>query len=111
MGLSNKILQGTTPIFQIWVNTNQLLLTNVEKIQLVFKQQSREALIKKIEDCSINYTTNTVTYHFTEEETSKFRSDRPLKWQIKFQLSDGEIIGSEEDEVIVSNSLVTEAII
>lgn len=105
-----QILQGTTPAICIEIDPEDLSLSDVQEIELAFQQREAYPMIKHTEDCEIDEDANTVTYHFTEQETQSFNPKYNLKWQIRF-LTNGEIVGTRIDEIDILDLISTQAML
>lgn len=103
----NSILQGTTPTLIITVDQNDLLLSNIIELELTF-QQVGDPVYKHMADVTIDTAANTVSYHFTEEETLALIPTRLLNWQIRFAMPDGNIIGTTIAQISVSDLISDE---
>ena len=103
----NSILQGTTPTLTITVNPDDLLLSNITDLELTF-QQMGDPIYKRQADCVIDYEANTISYHFTEEETFDLMPTRVLNWQLRLLMPDGNVIGTKIAQISASDLLSTE---
>lgn len=103
----NSILQGTTPTLTISVDQDDLSLTNITDLELTLEQAGNLTYIT-MEDCTIDTAANTISYHFTEEETMNLIPTRLLNWQIRFLMPDGNIIGTTIEQIDVCELLSTE---
>lgn len=106
----NSILQGTTPTLTIAVDPDDLLLSNITALELTF-QQVGDPVYKHLPDVTIDTEANTISYHFTQEETLALIPSRLLNWQIRFALFDGNIIGTTIAQInvadLISNEVIT----
>ncbi len=103
----NSILQGTTPTLTIAVDPDDLLLSNIIALELTF-QQVGDPVYKYMSDVSIDTEANTISYHFTQEETLALIPTRLLNWQIRFALPDGNIVGTSVAQISVSDLISDE---
>ena len=103
----NSILQGTTPTLTINVNPNDLKLADIEELELTFKQNTN-LVYKHKEDCVIDYEANTISYHFSEQETFELVPARALNWQLRFLMPDNNVIGTVINQIKVSDLISTE---
>lgn len=103
----NSILQGTTPTLTIAVDPDDLLLSNIIALELTF-QQVGDPVYKYMPDVSIDTEANTISYHFTQEETLALIPTRLLNWQIRFAMSDGNIVGTTVAQISVSDLISDE---
>lgn len=103
----NSILQGTTPTLTILVDTADLLLSDIVELELTF-QQVGDPVYKHMPDVSIDTDANTISYHFTQEETLALIPTRQLNWQIRFEMPDGNIIGTTIAQINVSDLISDE---
>lgn len=104
-----SILQGTTPTLTIAVDQNDLLLSEITDLELAF-QQADDPVYKHMSDVSIDTEANTVSYHFTQEETLALIPTRILNWQIRFLLPDGNIVGTPIAQITVSDLISNEVL-
>lgn len=98
-----SILQGTTPTLTISIDPTDLALADVVELELTFKQFNQKPVIHYIDDCTVDTTENTVSYHFTEAETLAFDPNSPLNYQLRFATNDGEIVGTNAMQVSVTD--------
>lgn len=103
----NSILQGTTPTFTISVDQNDLQLSGIADLELTF-QQVGDPVYKHMADVVIDTEVNTVSYHFTQEETLALIPTRLLNWQIRFKMPDGNVIGTPIAQISVSDLISDE---
>lgn len=101
----DSILQGTTPTLELEIDPNDFLVNDVVKLELTFLHR-QQTTVHGLEDVSINSTNNSFQYHFSEEETLALRAKTPLLFQIRFKLSNGEIVGTEKDSINVSDLII-----
>ena len=99
----DRILQGTTPTLVIELNKEDVLLNSVDQIELVFHQVGQAFTVKSENDCVLNAEDNTVSYHFTEEETLAMKPGKPLVYQMRLKTNTGEILGTEKAEIDILN--------
>ena len=104
----NSILQGTTPTLTISIDPEDLALTDVAELELAFQQFNQPVLIKHMTDCEIDTSANTVSYHFTQEETLAFLPTTPLNWQLRFATTNGELIGTQIASIQISDLISNE---
>ena len=97
--MTDAILQGTTPVLTISIDPDDLELADVTELELTFQQYNKNPIIRHLADCTIDLDNNTISYHFSEIETHSFDHSFPLKWQLRFVTSGGEIIGTETSEI------------
>ena len=103
----NSILQGTTPTLTIAVDPADLLLSNINDLELTF-QQVGDPVYKHMSDVSIDTDANTISYHFTQEETLALIPTRLLNWQIRFLMPDENVIGTTIAQINVSDLISDE---
>lgn len=96
MGDIDKILQGTTPFLVIKIKTSDALVADITDLELTISSRTGPTLTKGFSDCPIDTEENTVSYHFTEEETLSFPPEGVIYWQIRFKTIDNEIFGTEK---------------
>lgn len=104
-----SILQGTTPTLTIAVDQNDLLLSEITDLELTF-QQVDDPVYKHMSDVTIDTKANTVSYHFTQEETLALIPTRVLNWQIRFKLPDGNVVGTPIAQISVSDLISNEVL-
>lgn len=106
------IIQGTTPSLKINISTEDLLLSDVKQVELVFAQKGVVELTKHIEDVDVDLETNSITYHFTEKETMDLFPKREVEWQLRLQMSDDELIATQKATFdvadLISKEVMTE---
>lgn len=106
----NSILQGTTPSLTISIDPDDLLLSNVAELELAFQQFNQKPLLKHFHDCVLNTEENTITYHFTQEETLAFLPSSPLNWQLRFATVYGDVIGTNVAQIQISDLISNEVL-
>ena len=104
-----SILQGTTPTLTIAVDQDDLQLSEIIELELTF-QQVDDPVYKHLADVTIDNEANTVSYHFTQEETLALIPSRMLNWQIRFALPDGNIVGTPIAQITVSDLISNEVL-
>ena len=103
------ILQGTTPTLTIGFNTADLLLSNVSALELTFDQMD-DPVYKHLEDVTIDTDANSISYHFTQEETLALLPTRVLNWQVRLLMLDGNIIGTTKAQISVADLISDEVL-
>jgi len=106
----NSILQGTTPSLTISIDPDDLLLSNVAELELAFQQFNQPAVLKHMDDCIIDPAGNTVTYHFTQEETLALSPSSPLNWQLRFATVSGEVLGTNVAQIQITDLISNEVL-
>ena len=99
-----RIIQGTTPT--ISVEVTNLPIESATAIELTFK--SGDTVTRKgLEDVTIEG--NTISYHFTQEETLAFSAAGTLYWQLRVMV-DGEVYGIPIQNISVLD-LISEVVL
>ena len=99
----STILQGTTPTLVIEIDKEDVAIGDVALVELVFHQTGYAYLTKSNEDCVLDQENNSVSYHFTEEETLAFDTKKPLVYQMRIKTTDGEVLGTEKTEISIAD--------
>lgn len=88
----SKILQGTTPTANFHIKPEDLDISLVTDLKLVFLQESKQfgvyKLRKRLVDCDIFPEQNMVSYHFTEDETMGFVPKQSVIYQFMFEVNE-----------------------
>ena len=105
-----SILQGTTPTLTIAVDQADLQLSEIIELELTFQQAQDDPVYKHLADVTIDNEANTVSYHFTQEETLTLIPSRQLNWQIRFALPDGNVVGTPIAQIPVSDLISNEVL-
>ena len=66
--------------------------------------------MKHLEDCIIDSVANTITYHFTQTETLNLLPKQPLNWQLRLVMDDGEIVGTQMAQILISDLISSEVL-
>lgn len=90
----SSILQGTTPVLTITIDTNDFYVSDITALELTFKN-NENTTIHGLSDVVLDSTDNTIAYQFTESETLALTPGMFLKYQLRFKFSDGAIIGTK----------------
>lgn len=107
----SEILQGTTPSLEIKIDTNDFLVTDVVKLELVITNGS---FISKrgLDDVTVDPSNNSFIYIFTESETLAMAPDRLLYYQLRFMFADDSIVGTAKMSLrvcdLISEDVMTE---
>lgn len=104
----SAILQGTTPSLEIRISTDDFLISDVTKLELVFSNMGN-TVTHGLSDVTVNATNNSIVYNFTEAETLALSPTACLYWQARFGFADGSIVGTQKDSIAVSD-LISEAV-
>lgn len=88
----SKILQGTTPTANFHIKPEDLDISLVTDLKLVFLQESKQfgvyKIRKRLADCDIFPEQNMVSYHFTEDETMGFVPKQSVIYQFMFEVNE-----------------------
>lgn len=101
MSEKEMILQGTTPSLTITIDPNDVSLSDVVAIELSFGQGSKISY-KDIDDILIDSEENTLSYHFTEEETMNMNTSMSLSWQLRLKTTSGDILGTRKQSIEIA---------
>ena len=92
--MAEEILQGTTPSLEITINTDDFLVSEVVKLELTIKHNG--ITIYGLEDVVVNTDNNSFIYTFTEEETLAMTPSKQIRYQLRFKLNNGRIVGTSQ---------------
>ena len=98
----SEILQGTTPSLEIKINTEDLSVGDVIKLELVMLN-GETTTKKSLSDMTVDTEANSFTYKFTEAETFALVPKRPLYYQLRFLFADGTIVGTKPMSIQVAD--------
>ena len=93
------ILRGTTPSLKLRLKTEDCLVTDIVKLEVVVWNGNNKKTYG-LGDVTLDSDANKIVIHFTEEETLKMDSSKVLKWQMRAKMPDGNIVGTRESEPI-----------
>lgn len=98
--MGDAILQGTTPILRIRIKMSDLLVSDIAALELTITSRLfKEPLLKHLPDCDTDNEENSVSYHFSEEETLMFPPEGTIKWQLRLKTFNNELIGTRENSI------------
>lgn len=100
----NAIMQGTTPSLKIKIDENDLLLSNVSRVELYIKNADVLWTFTGT-DLTIDTTENEVTKVFTEAETSALTRNTTMIVQGRFFFPDGSVVGINKIAIDVADML------
>jgi len=104
----DAILQGTTPGIQLGIATTDFLVTDIAKLE--FAVSNMGVLTRHgLDDVVLDAEHNTITYTFTEAETLALKPIDMLRYQLRCELTDGSIVGTEKMTLRVAD-LMSEAV-
>lgn len=103
----DSILQGTTPVLELEIDPDDFLVSDVVKLELTFLHKNQKT-IHGLDEVSVDATNNSFSYHFTEEETLGLDIRAPLLYQLRFKLSNGEIVGTVKDSINITDLMSEE---
>ena len=103
----NSILQGTTPSLKLSIDKTDLDLSDVIGVELTFSHKNVKT-IHTMEDVVVDTTENSITYAFSEQETLALSPSHVFVYQLRLKTSDGNIVGTEKENISISNLLSTE---
>lgn len=95
----SEIMQGTTPTIVFHIDPEDLDISSVVALKLVFKQGSGSKeykIVKSLEDCDIFPVENLVSYKFKERETLGFDPKQSVSYQFRFRLGNDDILGTKK---------------
>jgi len=93
------ILRGTTPDFVIKVKQEDFLVTDVTKLEVTIWNGTRQT-IYGLSDVTLDTTENKFGIHFTEADTLALDSSKSLRWQMRAEMPDGNIVGTKQSDPI-----------
>lgn len=98
-----SIMQGTTPSITIYISPEDLSLTNVTAIELYIKNCCAIKTLT-MDDLVIDTVENSITKHFTVEETAALNPQSSIVIQGRFWVGDA-VIGINKIRVGVSDMM------
>lgn len=93
----DTILQGTTPYLVIDFAETGLAVTDFTAAELTVKSGT-EKRTYALDAMDVDGAENTLTYHFSEEDTLAFSATAAVYWQIYVKVDD-EVFGTKEEQV------------
>lgn len=96
----DAILQGTTPEICFDFSEYDFSVTDITQLQLAIENGST-CVIYGLNDVIVDGEANSITKRFTHEETLALDYNGLLKHQMLFWLSDGSVLGTEQNAVCV----------
>ena len=99
------MIRGTTPthIFNIPFD-----VAAIDELKITYAQWGNIVITKNKSDCTLEGTT--IKTSFTQEETFKFSSDKPVEIQVRILTVDGEALASIIQKVDVGRCLDSEVL-
>lgn len=98
-----SIMQGTTPSLKIQISTDDLHLSNVTALELYIRNGSRLTTYTA-EDLDVDTEENTVTKHFSVEETAALDPRKNITVQARFWVGDA-VIGINKITIGVADMM------
>lgn len=95
----NGILRGTTPSLKLRLKPEDCLVTDIVELEVVVWN----GIFQKtygLDDVTLDSDANKIVIHFTEEETLGMDSSKSLRWQMRAEMPDGNIVGTRESAPI-----------
>ena len=93
------ILRGTTPDFTIRIKTEDFLVSNVTKLEIVVWNGIKKTTYG-LNDVTVDTENNTFGIHFSEAFTLSLDASRTFQWQMRAMFSDGNIVGTQQSQPI-----------
>ena len=104
-----SILQGTTPSIRYPFKTTDLDVSNV--IGVEFSIKHKDVLqIHGLDDVIVDTTANTITYHFSQEETLAMDPGDYVYYQIRCKLTDNNTVGTVKEKAKVADLMSKETL-
>lgn len=100
----DEIMQGTTPSLILEVDPNDMWLTSVTKIE-VYLTNGGKIVTYTQDDIAVDTEANTITKHFSEEETASFSRKHPVVVQARFWTENGQVVGTHKASFDVADML------
>lgn len=95
------VLQGTTPSLRIKIKPTDFTVDVVTALELKF-WQADDVTVHDLNDVSLDVENNAFLYHFTEIETLALDPKKTMKYQARFWMPDGNIVGFKERAIGVA---------
>ena len=93
------ILQGTTPLFVIPFKDTGISVSNFDKAELTLTQKGQKTT-HYLNEMIADSDENTLSYHFTEEETLALAKNEAMMWQIFVKIG-SEVYGTDSAKISV----------
>lgn len=93
------ILQGTTPLFVIPFQDTGISVADFDKAELTLTQKNQK-VTHYLNEMIADPEENTLSYHFTEDETLALQKNEPMLWQIYVNIG-SEIYGTDSARISV----------
>lgn len=95
----SEILRGTTPSLKLRLKTEDCLVTDIVELEVVVWNGNFQKTYG-LDDVTLDSDANKIVIHFTEEETLNMDSSKNLKWQMRAEMPDGNIVGTRQSDPI-----------
>ena len=99
-----EIMQETTPSLLLEVDPDELVVDTAERIELYVTNGGRLTTYTE-DDLVIDAEANTITKHFSEEETAAFSRKFPVVAQARFWMPGGQVLGTQKVAIDVADML------
>ena len=93
------ILQGTTPLFVIPFANTGISVSDFDKAELTLTSKGQK-VTHYLDEMVADAEENTLSYHFSEEETLALQKNESMMWQI-FVKIDSEVYGTDSARIPV----------
>lgn len=93
------ILQGTTPLFVIPFDGTGISVSDFDKAELTLTQKGQKTT-HYLNEMIADPDENTLSYHFTEEETLALAKNEAMMWQIFVKIG-SEVYGTDSARISV----------
>ena len=93
------ILRGTTPSLKLRLKTEDCLVTDIVELEVVVWNGTFQNTYG-LDDVTLDSDANKIVIHFTEEETMRMDSSKSLRWQMRAEMPDGNIVGTRQSDPI-----------
>lgn len=93
------ILQGTTPLFIIPFQETGISVSDFDKAELTLTQKGQK-VTHYLNEMIADPDENTLSYHFTEEETLALAKNEAMMWQIFVKIG-SEVYGTDSAKISV----------
>lgn len=95
----NGILRGTTPDFIIRIKTEDFLVSDVTKLEIVVWNGIKKTTYG-LNDVTVDTENNIFGIHFSEAFTLSLDASKTFQWQMRAMFSDGNIVGTSQSQPI-----------
>lgn len=100
----DEIMQGTTPSLILEVDPDELWVTSATRIEVYLTNGGQTETYTEA-DLVLDAETNTITKHFSEEETAAFSRKSPVVVQARFWMPNGQVVGTYKASFDVADML------